>query len=44
MQENYQDGIAICRVHGPSDLFTTFTCNPKWPEIDKDLLFEPGQK
>lgn len=24
--------------------FTTFTCNPKWPEIVATLAFEPGQK
>jgi hypothetical protein len=28
--ENFQDGLAICRVHGAPDLFSTFTCNPKW--------------
>jgi hypothetical protein len=33
MIQNYHDGIAICRVHGPPDFFTTFTCNPDWPEI-----------
>ena len=26
--QNYHDGIAICRVYGPPDLFITFTCNP----------------
>ena len=31
--QNYHDGIAICRVYGPPDLFVTFTCNPKWQEI-----------
>ncbi|XP_044445018.1 uncharacterized protein [Triticum aestivum] len=41
-QENFQDGLAICRVHGAPDIFTTFTCNPKWPEITQTL--EPGQK
>uniref|UniRef100_A0A8R7QU32 Helitron helicase-like domain-containing protein n=1 Tax=Triticum urartu TaxID=4572 RepID=A0A8R7QU32_TRIUA len=30
-----------CRVHGAPDVFTTFTCNPKWPEITAAL--EPGQ-
>lgn len=29
MIQNYHDGIAICRVYGPPDLFITFTCNPK---------------
>lgn len=42
MIQNYHDAIAICRVHGPSDFFTTSTCNPKWPEIDAALSFEPG--
>ena len=31
--QNYHDDIAICRVFGPLDLFITFTCNSKWPEI-----------
>ena len=26
---------------GKSDVFLTFTCNPKWPEITENLL--PGQ-
>ena len=41
--QHYQDGMAICRVHGGPDTFTTFTCNPKWPEISDALLYEPGQ-
>ena len=36
--QNYQDGIAICREYGPPDLFITFTCNPKWPEITSAIL------
>jgi hypothetical protein len=36
--QNYHDGIAICRVYGPPDLFITFTCNPKWPEIISTIL------
>ncbi|KAM0887151.1 hypothetical protein ACQ4PT_029235 [Festuca glaucescens] len=43
-QENFQDGLAICRVYGAPGLFTTFTCNPKWSEIAEALLLEPGQK
>ncbi|WVZ86230.1 hypothetical protein U9M48_033045, partial [Paspalum notatum var. saurae] len=35
--QNYHDGIAICRVYGAPDLFITFTCNPKWPEITSIL-------
>ncbi|KAL6858850.1 hypothetical protein ACP4OV_017852 [Aristida adscensionis] len=44
MIQNYHDAIAICRVYGPPDFFTTFTCNSKWPEISEALLLEPGQK
>jgi hypothetical protein len=43
MAQNYQDGIALCRVHGAPDLFITFTCNPKWQEVADPLVFEPGQ-
>jgi hypothetical protein len=41
MIQNYHDGIAICRVYGPPDFFTTFTCNPKFSGA---LSSEPGQK
>jgi hypothetical protein len=41
LQQLYQDGMAIVRKLGKADLFITFTCNPKWPEIVKNLL--PGQ-
>ncbi|KAM0912341.1 hypothetical protein ACQ4PT_012850 [Festuca glaucescens] len=44
MVENFQDAVAISRVHGCPDLFSTFTCNPKWPEITEALSVEPGQK
>ncbi|CAA7031817.1 unnamed protein product [Microthlaspi erraticum] len=37
MRELYFDAMAICRHHGFPDLFITFTCNPKWPEISRDL-------
>jgi len=40
--QNYHDGIAICRVYGPPDLFITFTCNPRWEEIIRAL--EPGEQ
>ncbi|CAA0808695.1 Unknown protein, partial [Striga hermonthica] len=33
MIQNYQDAMAICGWAGYPDLFITFTCNPKWPEI-----------
>ena len=38
MQQLYQDGMAIVRKLGKADLFITFTCNPKWPEIVSNLL------
>ncbi|KAM3204667.1 hypothetical protein P3L10_028077 [Capsicum annuum] len=34
---NYQNAMAICKWDGYPDLFITFTCNPKWPEIIKFL-------
>lgn len=43
-QECFQDALAIARVYGAPDLFSTFTCNPKWPEITEALLLEPGQR
>ncbi|XP_056689190.1 uncharacterized protein [Spinacia oleracea] len=33
MVQNYQDAMAICKWYGYPDLFITFTCHPKWPEI-----------
>lgn len=41
MQEYIQDAMTYVRVYGRPDLFITFTCNPKWEEIQKCLL--PGQ-
>ncbi|XP_031126204.1 uncharacterized protein LOC116028585 [Ipomoea triloba] len=35
MIQNYQDAMAICRWIGYPSLFITFTCNPKWPEIQR---------
>lgn len=35
MTENYLDAMAICKHFGFPDLFITFTCNPKWPEITR---------
>ena len=37
MQQNYQDAMAIVNKFGKPDLFITFTCNPKWPEIANEL-------
>ena len=33
MQGLYHDAMAVIRKLGKPDLFITFTCNPKWPEI-----------
>ena len=44
MIQNYQDAMAICRWVGYPDLFITFTCNPKWPEVAAFLQSIPGQK
>ncbi|XP_057297346.1 uncharacterized protein LOC130627125 [Hydractinia symbiolongicarpus] len=40
MHQNYLDAMAIVPKFGKPDLFLTFTCNPKWPEITENLL--PG--
>jgi len=42
-EQNYQDAMAICRWAGYPDLFVTFTCNPKWPEI-QCMLDEVGNQ
>jgi hypothetical protein len=41
MSSLYQDAMAIVRHYGFPDLFVTFTCNPNWPEIVREL--KPGQ-
>ena len=33
MYQLYLDAMAIVSALGKPDLFITFTCNPKWPEI-----------
>ena len=38
MYQLYQDAMAIVSHFGKPDLFITFTCNPKWPEITQELL------
>ncbi|WVZ59187.1 hypothetical protein U9M48_009374 [Paspalum notatum var. saurae] len=42
-EQNYQDAMAICRWAGHPDLLVTFTCNPKWPEI-QCMLDETGNQ
>ncbi|XP_052111545.1 LOW QUALITY PROTEIN: uncharacterized protein LOC127742858 [Arachis duranensis] len=37
MIQNYQDAMAICKVVGYPNLFITFTCNTKWPEVEDFL-------
>ncbi|XP_050256589.1 uncharacterized protein LOC126702031 [Quercus robur] len=44
MIQNYQDAMSICRWAGYPDLFITFTCNPKWPEIESFLSLIPAQR
>ena len=34
----FQDGMAICREYHKPDYFITMTCNPKWEEIQNQLL------
>jgi len=33
--QNFQDAMTICQKKGYPNLFITFTCNPRWPEIIK---------
>ena len=42
MNQLYQDAMSIIRKYGKSDLFITFTCNPEWIEIKREL--KPFQK
>lgn len=37
MFNNCQDAMAICKAFGYPDLFITMTCNPKWPEIERQI-------
>ena len=37
-----KDALTYVRLYGRPDLFITFTCNPTWPEITRELL--PNQK
>ncbi|KAJ1692458.1 hypothetical protein LUZ63_009156 [Rhynchospora breviuscula] len=36
--QNYQDALVVCRSLGPPHLFNTFTCNPAWAEIHRNLM------
>ena len=45
MMQQYQDAMAIFRWKGSPNLFITFTCNPKWMEIQCFLqMYYPSQK
>ena len=37
MIQQYQDAMAIGLWAGPPDLFVTTPCNPRWPEIQRDV-------
>lgn len=37
MRQMLQDGLALIRHKGKPTLFITMTCNPKWPEIVREL-------
>ena len=37
MKQHYYDVMALCKYHGFPDIFITFTCNPKWPEVTRYL-------
>lgn len=37
MDQLYFDGMAISNAVGFPDIFITFTCNPAWPEIKREL-------
>ncbi|KAF8048698.1 hypothetical protein N665_2430s0003 [Sinapis alba] len=44
MKNNYLDAMAICKHFGFPDLFITFTCNPKWPELTRTMYTIEFQK
>ncbi|GAU39042.1 hypothetical protein TSUD_59980 [Trifolium subterraneum] len=37
MFNNCQDAMGLCKKFGYPDLFLTFTCNPKWDEIQRHV-------
>ena len=41
MKAKMQDAMAIVRKRSKPEYFITFTCNPKWPDIQN--LLKPGQ-
>ena len=43
MKQNYEDAMAMVTEYGKPDLFTTYTCNPKHPDIDNNLGNDPNR-
>jgi len=43
MQEYAQDAMSYVRHYGRPDLFITFTCNPQWSGIKRELLYSQTQ-
>ncbi|CAH1418620.1 unnamed protein product [Lactuca virosa] len=41
MMQNYLDAMSLCKWFGYPDFFITFTCNPKWPEVQRFLKDTP---
>ncbi|GJV25506.1 DNA helicase [Tanacetum coccineum] len=41
MYNHYLDALAICRSLGNPQIFITFTCNVKWPEIKRYMVQFP---
>ncbi|GJQ89676.1 putative PIF1 DNA helicase/replication protein A1-like protein [Tanacetum coccineum] len=37
MMQNYLDAMTVCKFYGYPDLFITFTCNPNWPKIAREV-------
>ncbi|KAL7590601.1 hypothetical protein Lser_V15G37887 [Lactuca serriola] len=41
MMQNYLDAMSLCKWFEYPDFFITFTCNPKWPELQRFLKDTP---
>lgn len=41
MRQAYQDGMAMVAQFGKPDLFITFTSNPNWPDIQREINNQP---
>ncbi|XP_023741779.1 uncharacterized protein LOC111889853 [Lactuca sativa] len=47
MMQNYLDAMSLCKWFGYPDFFITFTCNPKWSEVQrflKDTTLNPEDR